>query len=173
MGVTLGDVIAMVDDIKPNAFSEETKTAWINECEGMVQTRVLLLAQESVLSYEFYRDRDRELIVKPPFHKIYWSYLSAMIDFANGEYNKYQNTMQMFNAAFGEYMRWFADCYSPSDGGAVESGYYIVGEKGDAVYQAVGTAPPLDQRLLWVDTSGGVAVLKYHDGAVWVPVGTA
>ena len=50
-----------------------------------------------------------------PHDKIYWAYLTAMIDFANGEYNKYQNTMQMFNSFFGEFMRWFALNYRPAD----------------------------------------------------------
>lgn len=131
MAATLGKIISMVDDIKPNAFSDETKTAWLNECEGMVQTQVFLLSQDSVVTYEYYKDRDRELLAKPPFDKIYWAYLSAMIDFANGEYNKYQNAMQMFNAWRSEYMRWFASTYHPADGEAIASGYYVIGAKGD------------------------------------------
>ena len=39
---TLSGVITQVDDIKPNAFSNDTKTAWLNECEGLVQTEVFL-----------------------------------------------------------------------------------------------------------------------------------
>lgn len=39
---TLKSVIDMVDEIKPNAFSNEAKTQWLNECEGLVQTEVLL-----------------------------------------------------------------------------------------------------------------------------------
>ena len=42
-------------------------------------------------------------------------YLEARVDYANGEYDKYQNTMQMFNAFFGEFVRWFATIYSPAD----------------------------------------------------------
>lgn len=112
---TLGEVIAMVDEIKPNAFSDEAKTAWLNECEGMVQTEVFLLAPVEIICYCWPEDRDAVLLVKSPHDKLYWSYLSAMIDFANGEYNKYQNTMQMFNASYGEFMRWYATHYRPAD----------------------------------------------------------
>lgn len=35
---TLKSVIDYVDEIKPNAFSNEAKTKWLNECEGLVQT---------------------------------------------------------------------------------------------------------------------------------------
>ena len=37
--------------------------------------------------------------------------------FGNGEYNKYQNDMAMFNEALGGYIRWFAANYEPAQGG--------------------------------------------------------
>ncbi len=112
---TLKSVIDYVDEIKPNAFSDDAKTQWVNECEGLVQTEVMLLADTELISYSYDADKDNELLVKHPHVKIYWAYLTAMVDFANGEYNKYQNTMQMFNAFFSEYMRWFALNYHPAD----------------------------------------------------------
>ena len=112
---TLKGVIDYVDEIKPNAFSNAAKTQWINECEGLVQTEVLLRASEEILAYSYDADQNKTLLTAPPHDKIYWAYLTAMIDFANGEYNKYQNTMQMFNSFFGEFMRWFALNYRPAD----------------------------------------------------------
>ena len=53
--------------------------------------------------------------MEKPYDRLYLSYLYAMIDFANGEYNKYQNSMQMFNGEFSEFMRWFAGRYFPAD----------------------------------------------------------
>ncbi len=121
----LRNLLDYVDDIKPNAFSNETKTAWINEVEGMVQTEVMLLAIEDVVTYTYAEHANTELLAKPPHDKIYGAYLCAMIDFANGEYNKYSNTMQMFNAYYGEYMRWYAQRYRPADEVAVFKGYYL------------------------------------------------
>ena len=99
---TLKSVIDMVDEIKPNAFSNEAKTQWLNECE-------------EIITYHYDAEKDKELLAQPPHDKIYWAYLTAMIDFANGEYNKYQNTMQVFNSFFSEFMRWFALNYHPAD----------------------------------------------------------
>ena len=113
--MTLEKVIAFVDDIKPNAFSNEVKTQWVSEAEGLVQTEVLLWASPNILVYDWAKDKARELLVLPPHDKLYLSYLTAMIDFANGEYNKYQNTMELFNSQFGEYMRWFARNYEPAN----------------------------------------------------------
>ncbi len=111
----LREVIEYVDGIKPNAFTDEDKTRWINEAEGMVQTNVFLLAPEEIITYDFEHDGEAELLVRPPHDKIYAAYLAAMIDFANGEYNKYQNTYQMFNAHYRELMNWFATNYRPAD----------------------------------------------------------
>ena len=122
---TLQGVLDIIDSIKPNAFSEEAKTAWINEIEGLVQTEVFLLAVEDVVQYQWPEDSGATLLAKPPHDKTYWVYLSAMVDFANGEYDKYQNTMQMFNQFFGEYMRWYARTYNPADGEAEVKGYYL------------------------------------------------
>ena len=121
----LSQVIQMVDDIKPNAFTNATKTGWLNECEGLVQTEVMLIAIEDIITYDYTEDANTELLVAPPHDKLYWTYLTALIDFANGEYNKYTNTMQLFNSYFGEYMRWYAAKYRPADGAAEEEGYYI------------------------------------------------
>ena len=122
---TLQGVLDIIDSIKPNAFSEGAKTAWINEIEGLVQTEVFLLAIEDVAQYTWPENAAATLLAKPPHDKIYWVYLSAMVDFANGEYDKYQNTMQMFNQFFGEYMRWYARTYNPADGEAEVKGYYL------------------------------------------------
>ena len=112
--MTVREVLDRVDELRPNAYSEKMKVAWLNECEGMVQTEVLLMAPEEMITYEP-EDDEKELLVQLPHDKLYMPYVCAMIDFANGEYSKYQNTMQMFNAHFGEFMRWFATRYRPAD----------------------------------------------------------
>ncbi|MBR5329468.1 MAG: hypothetical protein IKV45_04600 [Firmicutes bacterium] len=53
----------------------------------------------------FYGDQT-ELLAPAPFQKIYYTYLMAMMDFANGEFGKYQNTIQLFNSYLTCYSRW-------------------------------------------------------------------
>ncbi len=113
--MTLAQVIQMVDGLKENAFSEEVKTAWINEVEGMVQTQVMMVLPTDIITYNWDADQNKELLVAPPHSKIYWTYLCAMIDFSNGEYDLYSNTMQMFNAHWCEFNSWFLRMYHPAD----------------------------------------------------------
>ena len=121
----LKDVISRVDGMKPNAFSHEVKTGWVNELENMVQTEIFLLAPEEMVEYTWEANAESELLIKAPYSKLYWIYLSAMIDFTHGEYDKYSQTMQMFNAWLQEYQIWYARAFRPADGGAVRMGYYL------------------------------------------------
>lgn len=119
------DAIAYVDSVKPNAFDDAAKILWLNEAEGLVQTEAMLLAVADLIEYTAETDPETELLVKSPHDKLYRAYLVAMIDFANGEYNRYANTVEMFNTYFSEFVVWYADKYRPADGGAVDDGYYL------------------------------------------------
>ena len=122
---TVNDVITYVNDIKPNAFTEETLTEWLSECEGSIQTEILCIASGDVVTYNYADNKDTELIVKPPHDKLYGFYLLAMIDFAHGEYKKYENTMQLFNAALSEFAKWFVRTHSKE--AKNPEGYYMSG----------------------------------------------
>lgn len=121
----LKDVISRVDGMKPNAFSNEVKTGWVNELENMVQTEIFLLAPDEMVEYTWEENAESELLIRAPYSKLYWIYLCAMIDFTHGEYDKYSQTMQMFNAWLQEYQIWYARTFRPADGGAVRMGYYL------------------------------------------------
>lgn len=124
----VSELISFVDIIKPNAFPVSAKVAWLNEVEGMVWTEVMLLSPLEFVPHTYddsTGEGDADLLVVPPHSKLYNTYLCAMIDFANGEYDKYQNTMTMFNAHFSEFMRWYATHYRPADGNYGYMGIYI------------------------------------------------
>ncbi len=63
--------------------------------------------------------------MRPPHDKVYGAYLGAMVDFANGEYQKYENAMQLYNAYLAEFARWFIARYCPADGERAPEGAYV------------------------------------------------
>lgn len=115
--MTIKNLFVYVDAVKPNVFSDKTKTIWLNEIEGKIQTDVMLTASALVKTYTYDIDMYNALLVKPPHDKLYKSYLCAMVDFANGEYDRYKNSMQMFNKQYAEFTEWYIRIYRPADKG--------------------------------------------------------
>ena len=79
---------------------------FLNECEGKLQTEFLHIADVDCQRYTE-DDMDMDLIVGPPHDKLYYAYLCAMIDFTNGEYAKYNNSIIVANAFMAEWAAWF------------------------------------------------------------------
>lgn len=113
--ITLRQVIDHVDQIKPNAYTNEQKTVWINEIEGQIQSEVFLFGVEDIVEYDWETCADHELLVRPPYHQVYFDYLCAKIDFANDEIERYQNSMQMVNESLRRFTKWYILNYRPAD----------------------------------------------------------
>ena len=79
---------------------------FLNECEGKLQTEFLHIADVDCQRYTE-NDMEMDLIVGPPHDKLYYAYLCAMVDFTNGEYAKYNNSIIVANAFMAEWAAWF------------------------------------------------------------------
>ena len=120
--MTVRECIAYVDGMEPNTYTNAQKAAWISECEGQVYTDVFLLHPFEFTPVTYDAEKDRTLAVYPPHDKLYPRYLQAMIHYANGEYDRYAASMQVFNAAWGEFVRWFSRTCDPAGGYPEEPG---------------------------------------------------
>ena len=86
--------------------------------DGQLAGDVFLMSVEDMrsLEYTWERDADSEVLVSFPHDNIYDHWLCAQIDQANGEYDKYNNDMEMFNSCLDEFSAWFARVYRPAQG---------------------------------------------------------
>lgn len=82
-------IIAYVDEVKPNAFSDEVKMRWLEELVDTVR-----------------RDCPGEA-VPDLWDKVYYSFLIARIDEANREWTDYANSSQVFNDYHDEFKIWW------------------------------------------------------------------
>lgn len=92
--------------ISPTNYPDALMLQFINECEGKIQTEFLRISEIDCQRYTE-DDLDKPLIVSPPHDKLYYTYLCAMIDLTNGEYNKYQNAIVIANSFMAEWAAWF------------------------------------------------------------------
>jgi len=114
--LTIEHILEMADQQRPNAFTPQQKTEWLNALEGRIQTQVWLRNVREIQQYVWPEDAGSEPLTAPPYDDIYLLWLLAMIDQANGEYDRYRNSMAIFNAFYGSYVRWFASVYEPAQG---------------------------------------------------------
>lgn len=113
--MTLDKLLKRIDQQKPNAYTRQEKIEWVNQLDGMVQTKVIDTHADADRFWMAYTDDDgdTELLVPEPFDQIYMHWLEAKIDYANAEYGKYNNSMAMYNAVWSEYCRWYNRTHEP------------------------------------------------------------
>lgn len=96
---------------------------WLNQVEGQILHEIFLLALSEITPYSA---TPTEALAAPyPYDGIYLLWMEAQVDFANGEYERYTNTMQRYNTAWNDLARHIANCIRPVYGRAVEQGYYL------------------------------------------------
>lgn len=113
--MTILDCIQYVDSIEPNAYNNEQKARWIRECEGKVYTQLFLQQTYDFPDLTPWAMMGLELAIPAPYNKLYPRYLQAMIHYANGEYDRYGASMQLFNEAWHEVCLWFGQDFDISD----------------------------------------------------------
>ena len=79
----------------------------------MAQTDVMGVDTVDVVEYTT-EDMETELLIGKPHSKLYIYYVMAMVDFGDGEYQKYQNGLQMATSAFNEWAKWWQRTYGTS-----------------------------------------------------------
>lgn len=120
--MTVGQAITYLDGVKPNAFSQAVKLRWLSALEGRVANEVFLMAPEEVEENYQYTSDDlsKDLLVGFPYDDLYTWWLQAQVDLANGEYDRAQNTMAVFNSFWTQFVCWFAQRYEPAQGYEVD-----------------------------------------------------
>ncbi len=110
------EIIERVDASKPNEFDARTKLRWVAELDGVLALDVFLLASQELarVNYRYPEDLESEALVDFPFDSLYDAWLEARIDYSNGEYDRYANSMQMYNARYTDFNAWFAKVYNPA-----------------------------------------------------------
>lgn len=118
--MTITEAITQVDTLKPNAYSTTDKISWLSRLDGMVKRLIIDTHEggEDVIfsGYDSDTDMETELLVAAPFDDIYLRWLEAQIDYSNAEFNKYNNSILMFNSAFDVFSNYYNRNHMPATG---------------------------------------------------------
>ena len=115
--MTIIEAITQIDSLKHNTYSQEQKVQWLSRLDSMVKRFVIDTHEggEGVTftGYGPDTDLDTELLLPEPFDEAYLRWMEAQIDYTNGEYAKYNNSIQMFNTIFDGYKNYYNRTHMP------------------------------------------------------------
>ena len=123
--MTVGGVLALVDEIRPNQYDEKIKITWLSELEGRIFNDIILthehelveddegnMVEPTFLGYSE-GSEDAELIAPDIYADLYRNYLLTQIDYSNGETDRYTNSMLMFNNSYSQFESWYNRTHKP------------------------------------------------------------
>ena len=115
--MTIIEQITDVDALKPNGYEQAYKVQWLSQLDLRVKQEIIDTHEGGEdVSFSGYNDDtpiDTELLIPHPYDEVYRFWLEAQIDYANGEYPKYNNSMAMFNTAYSAYERYYNRTHMP------------------------------------------------------------
>lgn len=119
--MTLGEAMARVERLRPDAYGEEIMAGWLSELDGKYR---LSLAGKAGTAYTWPDDAGATLFAPYPYDIVYELYLVCLIDWHNREIEAYQNDKAMFDAADAEFRAWWIQTHGSgtADGAAGAGG---------------------------------------------------
>jgi hypothetical protein len=115
--MTIIGAINHLDAVKPNGYSQTEKIKWLSNLDGIVKTEIIDTHEGAEVAtfngYDEHTDLNTELLVPHPYDEVYIRWLEAQIDYANGEYGKYNNSITMYNIAYAAYERYYNRTHMP------------------------------------------------------------
>ena len=115
--MTIIEAINQVDSIKPNSYSQSDKIEWLSRLDGLIKKHIIDTHEggESVVfnGYDDSTPLDTKLIAEAPYDAVYLSWLEAKIDYANGEFNKYNNSAVAYNTDYSAFERYYNRTHMP------------------------------------------------------------
>lgn len=104
--MTISEAIARLDLQKQNTCTRQEKLCWLSELDGLIKAQILDAYENPpavLLPYGDPLPEDGVLLAEPPYDSMYLWYLEAKIDYQNGEINRFNNAMALFQSCFREY----------------------------------------------------------------------
>lgn len=107
----IAEAIARLDGLKHNTYGYADKVAWLSRLDAMIKKHIIDThegaEQVTFTGYGPDTDPQTELLAPEPFDEMYLRWMEAQIDYHNGEYGKYNQSIQMFKAEYNGYERWY------------------------------------------------------------------
>ena len=115
--MTIIEAISKIDSLKYNTYSQEDKVDWLSRLDWMVKRQIVDTHEggQAVFftGYDADTDLHTVLLIPAPFDEIYLRWLEAQIDYTNGEMDKYNASIIMYNTAYEAFENYYNRNHMP------------------------------------------------------------
>lgn len=115
--MTIIEAINLVDDTKSNTYTQRDKTRWLSRIDWRIKKEIIDTHEcETEVEFNGYDDDtpvDTLLLAPAPYDELYLRWLEAQIDYANGEFSKFNNSITMANTVFSDFEKWYNRTHMP------------------------------------------------------------
>lgn len=109
--------INRLDALIFNTYDQPDKVEWLSKLDSMVKRHIIDThegGEDIVFSgYDDSTDLNTQLLVPAPHDEMYLRWMEAQIHYHNGEYDKYNNAIIMFNTDFEAYQAYYTRNHLP------------------------------------------------------------
>lgn len=109
--MTINEAIEIVDELKPNSYSNDSKIKWLSTLDSTIKLNILNNYSENEGStfngYDGETDLDTVLLAPEPFDQMYIFFLQMQIDYYNEDYTRYNNSKAMYENQYNIFENWY------------------------------------------------------------------
>ena len=120
--MTIMEALHRIDALKPNTYSNPEKIKWLSILDGIIYTNIISTHDGGEnITFEGYEDDvdlTKPLLVPAPYDDIYIHWLEAQMDYTNGEYKRYNNTLIAYNTDYVAFEKHYNATHKPKRIGA-------------------------------------------------------
>lgn len=112
------EAITQFDARQFNTYSDGDKIQWLSKLDQMVKRHIIDTheGKEEIPFPEYNNSTDiqnTQLLVPSPYDEMYFRWLEAQVCYHNGEYDKYNNAIIMFNTDYESYAAYYNRTHMP------------------------------------------------------------
>ena len=111
------EAIGRLDALKFNTYTQGDKIAWLSKLDNTIKTQIIDTHEGGEgISFAGYTDDtplETVLLVPAPFDEVYLRWMEAQIDYHNGEYDKFNASIIMYNTAYEAFANYYKREHMP------------------------------------------------------------
>ena len=111
------EALGKMDALMHNTYSQSDKLGWLSRLDSMVKNQIIDThdgnEEVTFTGYDDRTDLQTELLIPAPYDEAYLRWMEAQIHYHNGEYEKYNNAIEMFNTSYTGFQNYYNRTHMP------------------------------------------------------------